>query len=303
MTRQPLNSEQVKELQYEMDRDDQLHAVKRKLARPERIRGERDSAGLALARAANRAQLVAPVDDLPALEEHIDLGPLERDGCEYIDGLYFYLHRAGCPAAAREFVSVICGISGGTSEEFLEITDPEIADRMGVSLSTVGYRRRSLIKWMERANFACIGIEEGEWDTTTGKNRPTKYRVSVVPIVAEVVARARAKVLYDRSRKGALRESAKEAHTKALIQATDELIDDTPETKPVKHRQEKKAKTVDAQIKSARKSILTLIYKCCVLERKQHRDPRKFFLKLMEDAGVKVQEAEQLLETDVRLFR
>lgn len=260
-----------------------------------------DNSFLALARSAHATSF----DDLSAVET-VNILPsvfteMGKDSCEFIDGLYFYLHKADCPAAAREFVSVICGISGGNSESFITISDPEIANRMGVSLSTVRFRRRSLVKWMREANFNCVEIVEGDWNKETGKNETTKYRIIITPLIVELVNRARAKVLYEKSRKGALKESATEIHTRALADAADEAIGETPLAPLVKERKKKK-KSNDAQIKSARKTIVTLFRKCGMLERKENRWATDFLTQLTAELKEVANEIDQKMEFEIRAY-
>lgn len=214
---------------------------------------------------------------------------LEQDGCEYIDGLYFALSRCECPAAAREFVALVCGISGGRAGVEIEITDPELAQRAGVSESTIGYRRRVYKGWAQGSLFRPIGIIEGDFDTEAGKNRPTKYTVEIVPVVAEIVKRARAKTLYDKSRKGALREAAAEFHTRALAEATEEMIGDLP-IPDLKDRKAKGEREPKDQIKSNTKTLGTIFEKTCFLLVRQG-DPEltaeqvlnRYFVELFDD--------------------
>jgi hypothetical protein len=260
-----------------------------------------DNSFLALARSANATSYedlsaVETVNVLPAV-----FAEMGRDSCEFIDGLYFYLHKAECPSAAREFVSIICGISGGNSESFISVSDPEIANRMGVSLSTVGYRRRTLVKWMKKANFNCVEIVEGDWNQKAGKNETTKYRIIITPLIVELVNRARAKVLYEKSRKNALRESAAELHTRALAEAADEAMDETPLAPLVKERK-KKEKTNDEKVKSARKTILTLFNKCGMLERKEGRWATDFLRQLALELKESAEEIDQKMEFEVRAY-
>lgn len=190
---------------------------------------------------------------------------LEKDGCDFLAAIYFYLVKLGCPGIACDFVAVVTALSDGDAEKDFELTDVFLSGVMSISTRTVRSKRSVLMQWMKKENYAVLGITEGEYDHVKKKNKPTKYRALLAPVAAKIVLDARS---------GKLWSDEPKAKTKAIQDAAEEEIWRTPEAPPpVKKRKEKKAKPPDKEIETRRKTIITNAKKIMRLSYKLGHEP------------------------------
>ncbi len=216
---------------------------------------------------------------------------LEKDGCDFIAAIYFFLVKLGCPGIACDFVTVVTALSDGDAERDFELTDDFLSGVMSVSTRTIRTKRAALIAWMKKENYSVLGITEGEYDRVKKKNKPTKYRAVIAPVASKIVLDARTGKLWSEEPK---------AKTKALQEAAEEEIWNTPEAPPpVKKRKEKKAKPPDKEIQQRRKTIITNFTKMLRLTFKMGNNPLTVWqelcaemdhvcheqVKVMEDTG------------------
>jgi hypothetical protein len=200
---------------------------------------------------------------------------LQKDGCDFLSAIYFYLVKMGCPGVSCDYVAVVTGLSDGNSEEEYELTDEFLSGVMNVSTRTIQTKRARLIQWMRDNKFPVLGITEGEYNHKKKRNSPTRYRAILAPIAAKIVFMARSgKVWAEEPR----------AKTKAIAEAAEEEVWQTPEAPvPVKKRKQKKQKPPSKEIEQRRKGIITNFLKIVRLTFKQDLDPLAMWEELKFD--------------------
>jgi len=238
----------------------------------------------ALARAAMTS---VDVNDAGFLAFNSQSIALEKDGCDFLAAIYFYLVKLNCPGIACDYTAVVTCLSDGDSEKEFELTDEFLSGVMNVSTRTIRRKRATLIEWMRKENYSVLGITEGEYDHANKRNKPTKYRAILAPIAAKIVLGARSGKLWSTETK---------AQNKALEAAAEEEIWRTPEAPPpVKKRKKKKEKPPAKEVEQRRKTLLTNFKKSLRLVFKMGNDPRSFWTELRD-------EMEHVCEEDIKIM-
>lgn len=158
---------------------------------------ERRRAAKDLTRKPSAAEMILAMNAGGDLDRHIksnvtfspDSHPIEKVGSVFIDTIFFLLNHWECPAGARDVALAIVGLSGGNYSTFTKITQQQIADRLGVSLSTARDKLERLNQWGQGVNAGIIQIKENERNKTTRQYEITEYRPIIVKFAAEYIRR------------------------------------------------------------------------------------------------------------------
>jgi hypothetical protein len=113
--------------------------------------------------------------------EHVQTLALGTDAANYV-----IADLAACPGV-RAFVDAVIGVTGG-GDEFVYVTDKDLAGRMGVSTATVATYRK---QFMAVKNYsALIEIKHNYRDPTTNESFPHRYRCKVTALAVEAMQNA-----------------------------------------------------------------------------------------------------------------
>jgi hypothetical protein len=177
---------------------------------------------------------------------------IEADGCDFIEATNFYLSQRGCPENARRFVCYVMGYSGGASE-IIEICDAELARRSGCSTKTIQRWRKSLVRWELQKKAPVLEIFEGDFYRDEKKNKPTRYRVLIAKLAADIVRSARNSPRW-------------ESDSRSAIEAAARQVSGTPARNlGLIHRRHTGRGNFKNQIEGRRKAALTHLRKICHL--------------------------------------
>jgi hypothetical protein len=177
---------------------------------------------------------------------------LEADGCDFVEAVNFYLTQLGCPENARRFVCCVVGYSGGISEA-IEICDSQLAKRAGCSAKSIQRWRKSLVRWELQKKAPVLEIFEGNYDRKEKKNKPTRYRVLITKLAADIVRSARNSFTWTHDSRSAIEQAAKAMSS--TVKANSGLI----------HRRNTRRASLNSLIEGRRKAALTHLTKICYL--------------------------------------
>jgi hypothetical protein len=157
---------------------------------------------------------------------------LRHDISHGTDAVNHLLALLNFPAPLRAFVDCMVGLAGertGWFEEYgVSVGRRARTGRDDCTDSSmerwVQRQKAKLRQWQFERNFELVEMKDGDFDREAGKNRPTKWRVPLVAMAAEVVLRARAKSYWARGPRH---------QSRALREAARELLTEDPEAPPV----------------------------------------------------------------------
>ena len=185
-----------------------------------------------LERAARAAELAEGGEE----RERVIVSPagedLRHDVSHGTDAVNHLLALLNFPAPLRAFVDCMVGLAGertGWFEEFgVNVGKRARTGRDDCTDSSmerwVQRQKAKLRQWQFERNFELVEMKDGDFDREAGKNRPTRWRVPLVAMAAEVVLRARAKAYWARGPRH---------QSRALREVARELLTEDPEAPPV----------------------------------------------------------------------
>lgn len=197
-------TEQVRELTRELDRRD-LEEMSKDAEPGPRLPLP---SGAAAALAANAGEIDYTISPTPSYLSDSDI---EVQGCKLIDAVNYFMQCLAevarqegeeegvvpvpLTAGARHVVLVVCGLSGGDYENFREVDQKFIAERLGVDARTVRNYLKELYDWEYRYDTALLQVEEQERTGGSVKFGTTRYRAVAVYHAAEFLRRLKARGL------------------------------------------------------------------------------------------------------------
>ncbi len=131
---------------------------------------------------------------------------LTQDFADTTDAASLLLTHLKFAPHLRAFVDAVIGAAGG-ADDFLEITDKTLAERMGRSTKTVQNDRNEFRKWSDHG--AVIEIKDHWRDPETHESHAHAYRVHIDKLAVEAMQNARVSPEWSRDRHKAMEEAAR----------------------------------------------------------------------------------------------
>ena len=138
-------------------------------------------------------------------EARADIARLSLDLADLTDGVSLTATDLKLPLSLRAYVDAVIGACGGNSE-WVEITDKELAKRMGRSTKTVQSDRAQFRAWKDHSSF--IQIRDNWRDPDTGQSHAHAYRCHITALAVDTTIAARLSPEYAKDRSMALRKAA-----------------------------------------------------------------------------------------------
>ncbi len=147
---------------------------------------------------------LAGEDENDALDREAAI--LTQDFADTTDAASLLLAHLKFAPHLRAFVDAVIGAAGG-SDDFVEMTDKTLAERMGRSTKTVQNDRNEFRAWPDHG--AVIEIKDHWRDPDTHESHAHSYRVHIDKLAVEATQNARISPEWSRNRHKALEEAAR----------------------------------------------------------------------------------------------
>jgi hypothetical protein len=133
----------------------------------------------------------------------------------------------GLPPDLRSFVDAVVGLTAG-GLDFVEITDEELADRIGKGPKTVQRYRDKFREWGDHA--ALVQIKDNYRNPETFESIPHRYKCNITALAVEAALQARLDAGYG---------SDLDGRRKAMEDAADSVVKTAPVYAPSKKKKRK----------------------------------------------------------------
>jgi hypothetical protein len=138
-------------------------------------------------------------------EATADIARMSLDLADLTDGVSLTTTDLRLPLHLRAFVDAVIGATAGSSE-FVEVTDKDLAKRMGRSTRTVQNDRKQFRAWKDHSSL--IQVRDHWRDPDTGESHAHAYRCHVSGLAVDTAIEARLSPEYAKDRSMALRKAA-----------------------------------------------------------------------------------------------
>jgi hypothetical protein len=168
---------------------------------------------------------------------------LARDFADVTDGASLSITYLNMSPHLRCFVDAVIGATGGL-DEFVELTDEVLAERLGRSTKSVQRYRDEFRAWKDHG--AIIEIKDNWRHPSTHESHSHAYRCHITQLAVEAVLDARLSPQWSRNRNKAMEEAARTVAESAPC---------FPPRKPKKRRRVSDAETVARNLQQGAKLL------------------------------------------------
>jgi hypothetical protein len=151
-----------------------------------------------------RGAVAGGFDENDALDREASI--LTQDFADTTDAASLLLTHLKFAPQLRAFVDAVIGAAGG-ADDFVEITDKILAERMGRSTKTVQSYRNEFRAWPDHG--AIIEIKDNWRHPETGESHAHAYRCHIDKLAVEAMQNARVSAEWSRNRHKAMEEAAR----------------------------------------------------------------------------------------------
>jgi hypothetical protein len=188
-----------------------------------------------------RGAVAGGEDENDALDREAAI--LTQDFADTTDAASLLLTHLKFAPHLRAFVDAVIGATGGL-DEFVEVTDEVLAERLGRSTKTVQSYRNEFREWPDHG--AVIEIKDNWRHPDTHESHAHSYRVHIDKLAVEAMQNARVSPEWSRNRHKAMQEAARTVGDSAPC---------FPPRKPKKRRRVSDAETVARNLQQGAKLL------------------------------------------------
>jgi hypothetical protein len=174
------------------------------------------------------------------------------DLADGIEAIHQCMNLAGFSERARTFVLALASAAHSHGQDFIKISDEDLAALQNCSPKTIQRQRKFYLQESYKLNCSPVEIQEGNFNADTKRNEVTLYRFHLGNVVEQIVPEARASRLWH--------EHDRRKQQDAIRRATASVYDEIPEAKSARRKQ-KRPRLATAEIETCQKVVETKLRK------------------------------------------